>query len=126
MMSASIPVALLDRLADETLSPRESVYRELRRLFNTRAPKDAASLPALLAWGVPEWHGINADDDRVLDWFCRQLRRTILHLEPRIKALTVSVKEARHTTLALHLEAQLRDDDALLALDLAYQNGRWR
>lgn len=125
-MSASIPVALLDRLADETLSPRESVYRELRRLFNTRAPKDAASLPALLAWGVPEWHGINADDDRVLDWFCRQLRRTILHLEPRIKALTVSVKEARHTTLALHLEAQLWDDDALLALDLAYQNGRWR
>lgn len=124
-MSASIPVALLDRLADETLSPRESVYRELRRLFNSRAPKDAASLPALLAWGVPEWHGIHADDDRVLDWFCRQLRRTILHLEPRIKALTVSVKEAHHTTLALHLEAQLRDDDALLALDLAYRNGRW-
>lgn len=124
-MSASIPVALLDRLTDETLSPRESVYRELRRLFNTRAPKDAASLPALLAWGVPEWHGIHADDDRVLDWFCRQLRRTILHLEPRIKALTVSVKEAHHTTLALHLEAQLRDDDALLALDLAYRNGRW-
>ncbi|MFA1282455.1 type VI secretion system baseplate subunit TssE [Citrobacter telavivensis] len=126
MMSSSIPVALLDRLADEAISPRESVYRELRRLFNTRAPKDAASLPALLAWGVPEWHGINTDDDRVLDWFCRQLRRTILHLEPRIKALTVSVKEARHTTLALHLEAQLWDDDALLALDLAYQNGRWR
>ncbi|HGL4204486.1 TPA: type VI secretion system baseplate subunit TssE [Citrobacter farmeri] len=126
MMSSSIPVALLDRLADETISPRESVYRELRRLFNTRAPKDAESLPALLAWGVPEWHGINADDDRVLDWFCRQLRRTILHLEPRIKALAVSIKEAHHATLALHLEAQLWDDDALLALDLTYQNGRWR
>lgn len=124
-MSSSIPVALLDRLADETCSPRESVYRELRRLFNTRAPKDAESLPALLAWGVPEWHGINADDNRVLDWFCRQLRRTILHLEPRLKTLTVSVKEAHHATLALHLEAQLWDDDAQLTLDLAYQNGRW-
>lgn len=125
MMSTSIPVALLDRLVDETVSPRESVTRELRRLFNTRAPKDAASLPTLLAWGVPEWHGINADDGRVLDWFCRQLRRTLLHLEPRIKALTVSVKEAHHTTLALHLEAQLWGDDAPLALDLAYQQGRW-
>lgn len=122
----SLPVALLDRLMDEDIMPRESVCRELRRLFNSRAAEDADTLPALLAWGVPEWHGLNAGDERVLRWYCRQLRAVILLHEPRIQALIVSVKDAHHQTLALQLDAMLWDDDEPLTLELAYQNGGWR
>ncbi|RNW24085.1 type VI secretion system baseplate subunit TssE [Citrobacter werkmanii] len=126
MMTSSIPVALLDRLMDEDITPRESVCRELRRLFNSRAAEDADTLPVLLAWGVPEWHGLNAGDERVLRWYCRQLRAAILRHEPRIQALIVSVKDAHHQTLALQLDAMLWDDDEPLTLELAYQNGGWR
>ncbi len=122
----SLPVALLDRLMDEDIMPRESVCRELRRLFNSRAAEDADTLPALLAWGVPEWHGLNAGDERVLRWYCRQLRAVILRHEPRIQALIVSVKDAHHQTLALQLDAMLWNDDEPLTLELAYQNGGWR
>ncbi|WP_204578846.1 type VI secretion system baseplate subunit TssE [Citrobacter cronae] len=125
-MPMSLPVALLDRLMDEDIMPRESVCRELRRLFNSRAAEDADTLPALLAWGVPEWHGLNAGDERVLRWYCRQLRAVILRHEPRIQALIVSVKDAHHQTLALQLDAMLWDDDEPLTLELAYQNGGWR
>lgn len=122
----SLPVALLDRLMDEDIMPRESVCRELRRLFNSRAAEDADTLPVLLAWGVPEWHGLNAGDERVLRWYCRQLRAVILRHEPRIQALIVSVKDAHHQTLALQLDAMLWNDDEPLTLELAYQNGGWR
>ncbi|CAB5553252.1 Anti-adapter protein iraD [Citrobacter werkmanii] len=122
----SLPVALLDRLMDEDITPRESVCRELRRLFNSRAAEDADTLPVLLAWGVPEWHGLNAGDERVLRWYCRQLRAAILRHEPRIQALIVSVKDAYHQTLALQLDAMLWNDDEPLTLELAYQNGGWR
>ncbi|BBV32599.1 anti-adapter protein IraD [Citrobacter freundii] len=122
----SLPVALLDRLMDEDITPRESVCRELRRLFNSRAAEDADTLPVLLAWGVPEWHGLNAGDERVLRWYCRQLRAAILRHEPRIQALIVSVKDAHHQTLALQLDAMLWNDDEPLTLELAYQNGGWR
>lgn len=122
----SLPVALLDRLMDEDITPRESVCRELRRLFNSRAVEDADTLPVLLAWGVPEWHGLNAGDERVLRWYCRQLRAVILRHEPRIQALIVSVKDAHHQTLALQLDAMLWNDDEPLTLELAYQNGGWR
>ncbi|AYL68841.1 type VI secretion system baseplate subunit TssE [Citrobacter cronae] len=125
-MPMSLPVALLDRLMDEDITPRESVCRELRRLFNSRAAEDADILPALLAWGVPEWHGLNAGDERVLRWYCRQLRAAILRHEPRIQALIVSVKDAHHQTLALQLDAMLWNDDEPLTLELAYQNGGWR
>ncbi|NTZ50475.1 type VI secretion system baseplate subunit TssE [Citrobacter freundii] len=126
MMPMSLPVALLDRLMDEDVTPRESVCRELRRLFNSRAPADDDALPLLLAWGVPEWHGLNAGDERVLSWYCRRLRAAILRNEPRIQALTVSVKDAHHQTLALRLEAMLWNDDELLELDLMYLHGNWR
>lgn len=122
----SLPVALLDRLMDEDITPRESVCRELRRLFNSRAAEDADTLPVLLAWGVPEWHGLNAGDERVLRWYCRQLRAAILRHEPRIQSLIVSVKDAHHQTLALQLDAMLWNDDEPLTLELAYQNGGWR
>lgn len=122
----SLPVALLDRLMDEDVTPRESVCRELRRLFNSRAPADDDALPLLLAWGVPEWHGLNAGDERVLSWYCRRLRAAIFRNEPRIQALTVSVKDAHHQTLALRLEAMLWNDDELLELDLMYLHGNWR
>lgn len=122
----SLPVALLDRLMDEDITPRESVCRELRRLFNSRAAEDADTLPVLLAWGVPEWHGLNAGDERVLRWYCRQLRAAILRHEPRIQALIVSIKDAHHQTLALQLDAMLWNDDEPLTLELAYQNGGWR
>lgn len=122
----SLPVALLDRLMDEDITPRESVCRELRRLFNSRAAEDADTLPVLLAWGVPEWHGLNAGDERVLRWYCRQLHAAILRHEPRIQALIVSVKDAHHQTLALQLDAMLWNDDEPLTLELAYQNGGWR
>lgn len=122
----SLPVALLDRLMDEDITPRESVCRELRRLFNSRAAEDADTLPVLLAWGVPEWHGLNAGDERVLRWYCRQLRAAILRHEPRIQALIVSVKDVHHQTLALQLDAMLWNDDEPLTLELAYQNGGWR
>lgn len=122
----SLPVALLDRLMDEDITPRESVCRELRRLFNSRAAEDADTLPVLLAWGVPEWHGLNAGDERVLRWYCRQLRAAILRHEPRIQALIVSVKNAHHQMLALQLDAMLWNDDEPLTLGLAYQNGGWR
>ncbi|EPF2245488.1 MULTISPECIES: type VI secretion system baseplate subunit TssE [Citrobacter freundii complex] len=125
-MPMSLPVALLDRLMDEDITPRESVCRELRRLFNSRAAEDADTLPVLLAWGVPEWHGLNAGDERVLRWYCRQLRAAILRHEPRIQALIVSVKNAHHQTLALQLDAMLWNDDEPLTLELAYQNGGWR
>ncbi|POT56136.1 type VI secretion system baseplate subunit TssE [Citrobacter amalonaticus] len=126
MVEPFIPVALFDRLLDEEISPRESVCRELRRLFNSRAPKDADALPALLAWGVPEWHRLNVGDERVLHWFCRQLRAAILRHEPRIQALMVSVKDARHQTLTLHLDVMLWRDDEPLTLDLTYLHGSWR
>ncbi len=122
----SLPVALLDRLMDEDVTPRESVCRELRRLFNSRAPKDAGALPALLTWGVPEWQGLNVGDERVLNGYCRRLRAAILRNEPRIQALTVSVKDAHHQTLALHLEVMLWHDDDPLTLDLTYLHGSWR
>lgn len=126
MKMPPIPVALFDRLVDENVSPRESVRRELIRLFNTRAPQEADGLPPLLVWGVPEWHGLNVGDERVLNWFCRQLRSAILHLEPRIVALAVNVKDVRQQALALHLDAQLWDDDAPLRLDLTWCNGHWQ
>lgn len=126
MMSSSVPVALLDRLGDENVPPRESVRRELIRLFNARAPQETEELPPLLVWGMPEWHGLNADDERAFSRFCRQLRSAILRLEPRIVALTVSVKDARQQTLALHIDAQLWNDDAPLLLELCWRNGNWQ
>ncbi|HGW6105199.1 TPA: type VI secretion system baseplate subunit TssE [Citrobacter werkmanii] len=111
---------------DEDITPRESVCRELRRLFNSRAAEDVDSLPVLLAWGVPEWHGLNAGDERVLRWYCRQLRAAILRHEPRIQALIVRVKDAHHQMLALQLDAMLWNDDEPLTLELAYQNGGWQ
>ncbi|HFL5520975.1 TPA: GPW/gp25 family protein [Salmonella bongori] len=125
-MQASIPVALFDRLLDEEISPGESVRRELVRLFNSRAPADADELPPLLAWGVPEWHGLNVGDERVLDGYCRQLRAAILRCEPRIKTLSISVKDAYQQTLMLHLDAELRDETEPLSLLLIWQDGRWQ
>ncbi|MGS0636991.1 GPW/gp25 family protein [Citrobacter sp. VF227] len=125
-MSMSLPVALLDRLMDENVTPRESVCRELRRLFNSRAPAGGDELPLLLAWGAPEWHGLNAGDERVLNGYCRRLRAAILRNEPRIQVLTVSVKDAHHQMLALRIEAMLWNDDDPLTLSLAYQNGSWQ
>lgn len=122
----SLPVALLDRLMDEDVTPRESVCRELRRLFNSRAPAEGDALPALLAWGVPEWHGCHTGDERVLSWYCRQLRTAILRHEPRIQALMVSIKDTHRQTLALHLDVMLWNDDQPLTLELAYQSGGWR
>lgn len=122
----SLPVALFDRLMDEDITPRESVCRELRRLFNSRAPADGDALPRLLAWGVPEWHGCNAGDERGLSGYCRQLRTAILLHELRIQALIVSVKDAHQQTLALHLDVMLWNDDQPLILELAYQSGGWQ
>lgn len=126
MVQPSIPVALFDRLLDEEISPRESVRRELMRLFNSRAPEGAEELPALFAWGVPEWHGLNANDEPVMYGFCRQLRAAILRHEPRIQALRVSVKDVHQQTLALHLDVGLRGDDAPLTLELTYLHGSWQ
>lgn len=122
----SLPVALFDRLVEEEISPRESVCRELSRLFNARAPADADALPPLLTWGVPEWHGLNGGDERILNWFCRQLRAAILRQEPRIQALAVSVKDVCHQTLTLNLDVMLHNDDRPLVLVLTYLDGSWR
>jgi len=65
-------------------------------------------------------------DKRVLNGVCRQLRSAILRLEPRIVALTVSVKEAGQQALALHIDAQLWHDAAPLQLELAWRNGSWQ
>ncbi|WP_213134777.1 GPW/gp25 family protein [Citrobacter sp. FP75] len=126
MGQPSIPVALFDRLLDEDISPRESVRRELMRLFNSRAPAGAEELPLLLAWGVPEWHGFNAGDERALGGYCRQLRAAILRHEPRIQALSVSVRDVHQQTLALHLDVVLREDDEPLTLELTYLHGSWQ
>lgn len=126
MMQAHIPVALFDRLLDEEISPRESVCRELSRMFSSRAPVNADTLPALLAWGVPEWQGLNAGDERAINGFCRQLRTAILRHEPRLKALRVSVNLTQHHGLTLHLDAILWDESAPLNLVLDYQNGGWQ
>ena len=56
----------------------------------------------------------------------KSLRSAILRLEPRIVALTVSVKDARQQTLALHIDAQLWNDDAPLLLELCWRNGNWQ
>lgn len=125
MMPSSIPVVLFDKPTTEAVSFRESVSQDLRKLFNVCASNDAKSLPLLLAQGVPEWCGNNVEDERVLVWFCRQLRRTLLCLEPRIKALTISVQETQQSVLALRLDAVLWQGNERLALDLSYQNGHW-
>ncbi|ECP4590129.1 DNA recombination protein [Salmonella enterica subsp. enterica serovar Muenchen] len=126
MMSSAIPVALFDRLLNECVSPRESVCRELVRLFNIRAPQEDERVPALLIWGVPEWHNLNVIDERVCNNFCRQLRCVILRVEPRIVALAVIVKKASPQTLALHIDAQLWNDTVPLMLDIAWRNGHWQ
>lgn len=112
------------KLADEALGQRESVSQKLHNVFNGCVSKDTESLPPLLA-SVPAWHEKNAEDELVLNWFCRQLRRSLLHLEPRIKALTVSLQETHPPALTLRLDAVLWNDDERLALELSYQNGRW-
>lgn len=95
-------------------------------LFNSCASAGGETLPPLLTRGMPEWHEVNVGDNRVLNWFCRELRAAILLYEPGISMLRVSVKDAHHQTLALSLEVMLQDESEPLRLDIAYSNGRWR
>ncbi|MTH48658.1 GPW/gp25 family protein [Intestinirhabdus alba] len=125
-MWSSIPHGLPDRLMNEAVPSRESVYRVLLRLFNTRNIGQGDGLPPLLVRGVPEWHEMNVGDERVLGWFCRQLRSDLPRLEPRIAALRVEIKDISQQKLALHIEAHLWDDDAPLQLRLIWQNGNWQ
>ncbi|HCL5253554.1 TPA: anti-adapter protein IraD [Salmonella enterica] len=126
MMTPTIPVTLFDRLLVEGISPHELVRRKLMCLFNSCASAGGETLPALLTRGMPEWHEVNVGDNRVLNWFCRELRAAILLYEPGISMLRVSVKDAHHQTLALSLEVMLQDESEPLRLDIAYYNGRWR
>lgn len=126
MMTPTIPVSPLDRLLVEGIGPHELVRRKLMCLFNSCASAGGETLPPLLTRGMPEWHGLNVGDKRVLSWFCRELRAAILRYEPRINVLRVSVKDAYHQPLALYLEAILQDEPEPLRLDITYYNGRWR
>lgn len=119
----TLPVALFDRLQQETIGPRESVLRELTRLFDACALSDHQ---ALGPWGVPEWRGINAGDDEAVRRFCRQFRDAILRAEPRITALNLQVVSCRYQEIQLRLEASLWHDDFPLQLVLGYRQARWK
>ncbi|ECC8731380.1 TPA: GPW/gp25 family protein [Salmonella bongori] len=126
MRMPTLSVAQFDRLMVERINPHELVRQKLMYLFNSRASADGKTLPTLLTQGMPEWHGLNVGDTRVLNWFCRELRAAILCNEPEIKALRVKVKNVNHQTLALYLEAIIQDVSAPLKMEITYQNGRWR
>ena len=119
----SLPVALFDRLLDEAISPRESVRRELGRLFDVRAGTGPGFGDAQ---GLPEWRGINASDEEAMRRFCRQLRAAIMQAEPRIVALTVQVTHSRYLDVQLRLEAELWRDAAPMHLNVGYRHGGWQ
>lgn len=125
MVTSPRPLVVFNKQTSKTRSPRESVSQDLRNLFNTGAVKETESLPQLLAQGVPEWCESNDEDERVMSWFCRHLRHTLLYLEPRIKTLTVSVQQIDQPVLALRLDAVLWHDDERLTLELSWRNGHW-
>ncbi|WP_370981170.1 type VI secretion system baseplate subunit TssE [Agaribacterium sp. ZY112] len=79
---------------------RESVRRDLENLFNTRyccvsPPEDYEHLDAsVLNFGLPDLSTINMTSIDSRKEFCRDIERSILKFEPRIKTVKVKSDEA--------------------------------
>lgn len=96
---------------------RESVRRDLERLFNTRArcmstPEDMAALDtSLLNYGLPDLANYNLLAGESRKTFCRDVERIILQYEPRIhRAKVIAEKTPDHDdhTFSFRVEATLR------------------
>jgi type VI secretion system protein ImpF len=96
---------------------RESVRRDLERLFNTRARclTPPAEMPALtdslLNYGLPDLANYNlmASESRIA--FCRDVERLILRFEPRIHSAKVIAEknpDGTDHTFNFRVEAVLR------------------
>jgi len=100
---------LLDRLIDNSghyAQPhqilkqlRESVRRDLEHLFNTRyrciSPQGDVDLmsTSILDFGLPDLSTINMNTQDSRNHFCRQIEKTILNHDPRIKTVKVQSQE---------------------------------
>lgn len=104
---------------------REEVSKDVLRLFTSHPGSEVEALPALLVSGMPEWYVQHTNDRCVLNWFCRQLRTAILERETRMVALRVILRNDYHHSLALRLEAILRNDESL-TLDIVWHDGEWQ
>lgn len=78
---------------------REGVRRDLEYLFNTRyrcisAPESHEHLQqSNINFGLPDLSTINLSSLDSRKRFCREIEKTILHFEPRIRSVKVSTQE---------------------------------
>ncbi|WP_043319675.1 type VI secretion system baseplate subunit TssE [Microbulbifer sp. HZ11] len=78
---------------------REGVRRDLEYLFNTRyrcisAPEEHEHLEASnINYGLPDLSTVNLTSADSRKRFCRDIERTILDFEPRIRSVKVSTQE---------------------------------
>ncbi|SEA23539.1 type VI secretion system baseplate subunit TssE [Microbulbifer marinus] len=78
---------------------REGVRRDLEYLFNTRyrclsAPDSHAYLQqSNINFGLPDLSTINLSSLDSRRRFCREIEKTILHFEPRIRSVKVTTQE---------------------------------
>jgi type VI secretion system protein ImpF len=96
---------------------RESVRRDLERLFNTRARclSTPAAMPALatslLNYGLPDLANYNLLASESRKTFCRDVERIILQFEPRIHSAKVIAEQSPDGddhTFSFRVEAMLR------------------
>lgn len=96
---------------------RESVRRDLERLFNTRARSlsTPAQMPQLmnsvLNYGLPDIANYNLLAGESRSAFCRDVERIILRFEPRIqraKVIAESVLSQEDHSFTFRVEAVLR------------------
>ncbi|MGI9282650.1 MAG: type VI secretion system baseplate subunit TssE [Endozoicomonas sp.] len=109
---------------------RESVRRDLENLLNTRycvisPPTELTEVrKGLPNYGLPDLSTINLNSSEALNQFCRQVERTILHYEPRIRSVKVESKstiDPEDPTVRFRMEAVLHATAAqeLLIFDSA-------
>lgn len=78
---------------------RESVRRDLEHLFNSRyrcmtPPGDSDVLSgSILNFGLPDLSTVNMSTQESRNHFCRQIEKTILEHDPRIKSVKVKSQE---------------------------------
>jgi type VI secretion system lysozyme-like protein len=144
----SLAGALFDRLSDHApfsvhetdTGPdiHESVRAELSRLLNTRRHRDPYLRQAnVLDYGLPDWTPVGRHNAEEQARLLRIIQSTIQQYEPRLKNVRVEavqnmmlqnaplqntpLQNAMPGSISLRIHAELRDNNAPLALRLSLQ-----
>ncbi|MGY4494282.1 type VI secretion system baseplate subunit TssE [Pseudomonas sp. TE3610] len=88
-----------------------SICQELLSLLNTRRSERATTTPSVVDYGILDWAHLQAQRSTDRNQLAREIRRAIVHFEPRLHLAEVElIAHPQHPQqLAVRLRGQLRN-----------------